>query len=320
MSRLLLSGRSLALSYRIGAGRRASLLRALDHVDIDILSGESLGLLGESGSGKSTLGRCLAGAIRPDSGSLDFDGVDMIAPSASGTGILRREIQMVFQDPAQSLNPRMTIEATLAEHLRVQRYGDRSAIAHRIETVADLCGLPAVLLQRYPHELSGGQLQRVAIARAISTDIRLLVADEPVSALDGSTRAQIINLFRDLHHRLSLTSLIISHDLSVLAHVCRRIAVMYLGRIVEVAPAEELLAAPRHPYARALLAAVPVPDPVVERRKRRAPSEAVAPAATDDGIGCRFRSRCPIAGPRCAAETPELRVMASGHAVACHNI
>jgi oligopeptide/dipeptide ABC transporter ATP-binding protein len=310
----LVEAAALARHYRGARG----LLRALDGVDLAIARGETLGLVGESGSGKSTLGRTLVGLQVPSQGTVRFDGQDTAAASGEALRGLRRRRQLVFQDPSGALNPRMTIGATLTEHLRVQGWTRATARA-RVPEVLQQAGLPAAFAPRYPHELSGGQRQRAVIARAISTDPDFIVADEPVSALDVSTRAQIINLLRGLQRARGLTMLFISHDLSVVAHTCRRVAVMYLGRIVEVAPREALFATPRHPYTAALLSAVPVPDPVRERQRHRIILSGDTPDPFAPPSGCRFHPRCGLASDICARVDPPMLEQGAGHIAACHH-
>jgi oligopeptide/dipeptide ABC transporter ATP-binding protein len=310
----LVETENLHRHYRL-AGR--GVLRALDGVDMRVGPGETLGLVGESGSGKSTLGRTLVGLQVPTSGAVRFDGQDVAKASRGVLRALRRRRGLVFQDPSGALNPRMTLSATLSEHLRAQGFLGRT-IPQRVIDVLAQAGLSAGFAQRYPHEISGGQRQRAVIARAISTDPDFLVADEPVSALDVSTRAQIINLLRGLQRERGLSMLFISHDLSVVAHTCRRVAVMYLGRIVEEGPREALFARPLHPYTRALLSAVPVPDPVVERTRRRIILAGETPDPAAPPTGCRFHPRCPIAAAICSREDPALAVHAPEHRAACH--
>jgi oligopeptide transport system ATP-binding protein len=297
--------------------RPAPSVRALDDVSLAIARGETLGLVGESGSGKSTLGRCLAGLHRPDAGSIRFDGAEIANLGDAARAPFRRRIQMIFQDPYGSLNPRMTVGGAIEEHLRAQRFGGGGAIRARAAEVLDRVGLSARMKERYPHELSGGQRQRVVIARAIATHPDFVIADEPVSALDVSTRAQVINLMRDLQRQLHLTYLFISHDLSIVAHACRRVAVMYLGQIVEVADVDELFERPRHHYSHALLKAIPVPDP--DASAGRALLKGEVPSALVHPRGCRFHPRCPAALPVCAEVTPQLMPAGGGHFVACHN-
>ncbi len=294
------------------------MLRALDGVDLTIERGETLGLVGESGSGKSTLGRTLIGLQAPTRGTVRFDGDDTAGAAGDRLRALRRRRQLVFQDPSGALNPRMTIGATLTEHLRVQGFS-RAAARARVPEVLRLAGLPVEFATRYPHEISGGQRQRAVIARAISTDPDFLVADEPVSALDVSTRAQIINLLRGLQRARGLSMLFISHDLSVVAHTCRQVAVMYLGRIVEQAPRDVLFAAPRHPYTAALLSAVPVPDPVRERVRSRIILRGETPDPSAPPSGCRFHPRCPLATAVCREVDPPIRQLGPLHAASCHH-
>ena len=315
MTGKLVEAIGLARHYRIGHGR---VLRALDGVDMVIERGETLGLVGESGSGKSTLGRTLVGLQTPTHGSVIFDGQDTATRDRAALRLLRRRRQLVFQDPSGALNPRMTIGATLAEHLRVQGW-DRRAVRECIPIILEQAGLPSAFAERYPHEISGGQRQRAVIARAISTDPDFIVADEPLSALDVSTRAQIINLLRGLQQTRGLSMLFISHDLSVVAHTCRNVAVMYLGRIVELAPREALFAAPRHPYTAALLSAIPLPDPPRERTRRRLILKGETPDPSKVPSGCRFHPRCPIATEICARVDPEMRRLAPRHSAACHH-
>ncbi len=293
-------------------------LRALDGIDIAIERGETLGLVGESGSGKSTLGRTLVGLQAPTRGTVRFDGADTAGVTGPALRQLRRRRQLVFQDPSGALNPRMTIGATLTEHLRAQGW-DRAAARARVPDVLRQAGLSPDYATSYPHEVSGGQRQRAVIARAISTDPDFLVADEPVSAVDVSMRAQIINLLRALQRARGLSMLFISHDLSVVAHTCRRVAVMYLGRIVELAPREALFATPLHPYTAALLSAVPLPDPVRERARSRIilPGETPDPSAPPSG--CRFHPRCPLATEICMRVDPPMRMLAPHHATSCHH-
>jgi oligopeptide/dipeptide ABC transporter ATP-binding protein len=311
----LVEAASLHRHYMRPGGRT---LRALDGVDIAVAAGETLGLVGESGSGKSTLGRTLVGLQTPTTGAVRFAGRDVAGADAAFARLLRRRRALVFQDPSGALNPRMTLGATLSEHLRAQDF-PRREIADRVPLVLAQSGLPAAFAQRYPHEISGGQRQRAVIARAISTDPDFLVADEPVSALDVSTRAQIINLLRGLQRARGLSMLFISHDLSIVAHVCRRVAVMYLGRIVEEGPREAIFDRPLHPYTVALLSAVPVPDPQAERTRRRIILAGETPDPAAPPPGCRFHPRCPIATEICRTDDPALLAHAPDHRAACHH-
>jgi len=285
----------------------------VDGVDLDIAEGTTLGLVGESGSGKTTLGRALLRLIEPQSGSVVFDGVEVLNASRNELRRLRREMQIVFQDPFGSLNPRMTVGRIVAEPLVIHGIAAGRALQQRVGELLERVGLRADHALRYPHEFSGGQRQRIGIARAIAIGPRFLILDEPVSALDVSIQAQIINLLDDLRRELSLTCLFIAHNLAVVRHISDRVAVMYLGRIVETAAADELYARPRHPYTHALLAAAPNPDPAVRRER---PAWVGAPPS-----GCPFHPRCPFVTERCRVERPELLTMVNGppdHPVACH--
>lgn len=299
-------------------GRRGRPAVAVDDVSLDVLPGESLGLVGESGSGKSTVGRLALRLIDPTAGRVEFDGQDITDLTGRPLRALRSEMQAVFQDISGSLSPKMTIGQLLAEPLRFHRglpKGDRSDVAAELlKTV----GLARHHLGRYPYELSGGQRQRVSLARALAVEPRLLVLDEPVSALDVSTQSQAINLLRDLQDRLDVAYLFIAHDLFVVHHVSDRIAVMYLGAIVECGTAEQVYASPRHPYTNALLSAIPHPDPNVEMRRKRVILSGEVPSPTNIPSGCRFRTRCPYAMEVCAVEVPPMLPFADGGAVACH--
>jgi oligopeptide/dipeptide ABC transporter ATP-binding protein len=305
----------LSRLYRVSRNR---VLRAVDHVDMNVGRGTTLGLVGESGSGKTTLGRTLVGLQAPSLGAILFEGQDVAGASGQRLVRLRRQRQIVFQDPSGALNPRMTIGDTIVEHLRVQGWARVDARA-RAQEVFEQAGLSRQYLPRYPHEISGGQRQRAVIARAISTDPAFIVADEPVSALDVSTRAQIMNLLRDLQASRGMTMLFISHDLSVVAHMCRQVAVMYLGRIVELAPRETLFRTPLHPYTMALLSAIPLPDPARERTRPRIALIGEAPDPAAIPSGCRFRTRCPRATDLCRQTDPPMRQATLDHSFACHH-
>jgi len=300
--------------YKVGRGT----LRALDGVDLAIAPGETLGLVGESGSGKSTLGRTLLGLQAPTHGTVRFDGADIAGAHGDRLRALRRRRGLVFQDPSGALNPRMTVGATLYEHLLAQGF-PRLGIAGRATEVLGQAGLGSEYAGRYPHELSGGQRQRAVIARAISTDPDFIVADEPVSALDVSTRAQIINLLRGLQRARGMSMLFISHDLSVVAHTTQRVAVLYLGRVIELASRADLFASPLHPYTQALMSAVPLADPVRERTRRRVVLAGDIPDPTAPPSGCRFHPRCWRATQICAEVDPPLIDHAPAHAAACHH-
>ncbi len=301
--------------YNIAKGRT---LRAVDGVDLTVGRGAMLGLVGESGSGKSTLGRTLVGLQTPTSGEIRWEGLNTASADRTRLTALRRQRQIVFQDPSGALNPRMTIGDTIVEHLRVQGWS-RAEARQQASKVLEQSGLSSSFLSSYPHEVSGGQRQRAVIARAISTDPAFIVADEPVSALDVSTRAQIMNLLRDLQRMRGLTMLFISHDLSVVAHMCRDVAVMYLGRIVELAPRAALFNTPLHPYTAALMSAIPVPDPVRERTRARSVLKGEPPDPAAIPSGCRFHTRCPKATDLCRQVDPVTRLLGSNHQVACHH-
>ncbi|RYC29928.1 ABC transporter ATP-binding protein [Lichenibacterium minor] len=295
---------------------RGPVVRAVEDVSLDIRRGETLGLVGESGSGKSTLGRAVLRATVPTAGRIAFDGEDITGWSAGRLRALRPRMQMIFQDPFSSLNPRMTVGDIVGAPFVIQRkgLGPAERRARVVEALATV-GLPERAADRYPHEFSGGQRQRIGIARALVMEPDFLVADEPVSALDVSIQAQVVNLLMEVRRRLSLTVLFISHDLAVVGHVCDRVAVMYLGRIVEIADTRTLFADPRHPYTEALFAAVPIPDPTLRRPRVKLEGDLPSPLAAPSG--CAFRGRCRHALPACAEIVPPLRAVGPGHAAAC---
>jgi peptide/nickel transport system ATP-binding protein len=296
---------------------RQGVVHAATEVDLHIARGETLGLVGESGCGKSTVARAIAQLPRPTAGTVDFDGVELTALRGRELRLRRREFSFVFQDPTSSLNPRRRVQDIVSQPLRIAGVGrdERRAAARDL---LQQVGIDPNRGDRYPHEFSGGQCQRISIARALASQPRLLICDEPVSALDVSVQAQIINLLQEASAERQLAMLFVSHDLSVVRKVADRVAVMYLGRLGEVAPSDRLYTAPAHPYSRALLDAIPLPDPG-RRDRTRTPLTGELPSPRNPPSGCRFRTRCPLADERCAAEVPALREIAEGHLVACHH-
>ena len=319
MSEPLLEVRELVKHFPIRRGpfgRPAGQVRAVDGVSFEVRQGEVLGLVGESGCGKTTTGRCVLRLIEPTSGTVRFDGRDITRLSRRELRPLRRQMQVIFQDPYSSLNPRLTVGSMLSEALAIHGLARGAKARARVAELLELVGLSPDHAGRYPHEFSGGQRQRIGVARALAVEPRLIVADEPVSALDVSIQAQIVNLLQDLQRRMELTYLFVAHDLSVVEHISDRVAVMYLGRIVELAGAEALYRAPRHPYTLSLLSAIPAPDP--ERRHRRVVLTGDVPSPANPPPGCGFHPRCPIARERCSRESPALRELEPGHVSACH--
>jgi oligopeptide transport system ATP-binding protein len=321
-TRPLLAVRGLEVHFPVSRGllsRRAiGKVRAVDGVDLDLGRGEALGLVGESGCGKSTLGRAILQLVRPTAGQVRFDDRELTGLSEAELRPLRRRMQMVFQDPFSSLNPRMTVGDAVTEPMLAHGLASRADASDKAAALFRMVGLDPQMLRRYPHEFSGGQRQRVGIARALAVEPDFVVCDEPVSSLDVSIQAQIVNLLEELRERLRLTYLFIAHDLAVVRHLSDRVAVMYLGRIVEVAPKRSLYANPMHPYTKALLSAVPVPDRAVEASRQRMLLPGEVPSPLRPPTGCRLHPRCPMAREECRTVVPPLRPQADGHWVACH--
>ncbi len=317
----LLELRDVRMHFPVRAGlflRARRTLKAVDGVSLTLQPGETLGLVGESGCGKSTLGKCIVRLHQPTAGQIIFEGTDLASLGNRALKPHRRHLQMVFQDPVESLNARHTVGEIVGEPLDIHDLGDRADRRRQVLALLDKVGLPASAIDRYPFEFSGGQRQRIGIARALALNPRLLVCDEPVSALDVSIQSQVLNLFLDLQRELKLGYLFIAHNLAVVKHVSDRVAIMYLGRIVEVAPADDIYRAPKHPYTRALLSAIPRPDPT--RRRERIVLQGDVPSPIDPPSGCAFHPRCPFATDRCKVEAPALRPVPDNpaHTVSCH--
>ena len=319
---VLLDVRGLQMHFPVSKGvifqSRVGEIKAVDGVSFQIMRGETLGLVGESGCGKTTIGRCILQLLKPTGGEVRFRGQDLTQLSGRAMRPLRKELQVIFQDPYGSLNPRMTVGTIVEEPLIIHKIGDRNERKNRVQELFEVVGLNPNMMDRYPYEFSGGQRQRIGIARALAVNPTFIVCDEPVSALDVSIQAQVINLLRSLQERFDLTYLFIAHDLSVVRHISDRVAVMYLGKIVEITGRDELYRDPKHPYTRALLSAVPIPDPVVEASRERIILTGDVPSPIDPPKGCSFHPRCPFAMDVCREITPVLKQTTQGHSVACH--
>jgi peptide/nickel transport system ATP-binding protein len=319
----LLSVRGLKVHFPIRRGvlidRVVGHVKAVDGVDLDVTRGTTYGLVGESGCGKSTLGRAILRLVEPTAGQVLFDGVDVASLKGEALRRSRQKMQMVFQDPMGSLNPRQSVESILTEPMKAHNRMPEGGYEKRVRELLDIVGLPSNAASRYPHEFSGGQRQRIGIARAIALEPQLIIADEPVSALDVSIQAQVVNLLEELQQRLGLTYVVIAHDLAVVRHISETIGVMYLGSLVEQAPSDVLYEDPLHPYTIALMSAIPIPDPVVEERRERILLHGDLPSPANPPSGCRFHTRCPYRqATRCDDEVPALREVRPGHKVACH--
>ena len=321
---VILSVRNLVKHFPIMRGvliqKQVGAVHAVDGVDFDIFRGETLGLVGESGCGKSTTGRSILQLYRPTSGSVMFEGVDLVKAKGETLRKMRRRMQMIFQDPYASLNPRMTVGQIIGEPLIIHDVAHGDEVQERAESLLKLVGLNPAYTNRYPHEFSGGQRQRIGVARALALQPALIVCDEPISALDVSIQAQVVNLLEDLQEQMNLTYLFIAHDLSMVRHISDRVAVMYLGVVVELTTRDMLYEKPLHPYTQALLSAVPIPDPVVESRRQRIILKGDVPSPISPPSGCRFRTRCPLAENICAEKRPEFREVSPSHWVACHMV
>lgn len=317
----LLQVRDLKMHFPIYRGvfqRQVGAVRAVDGISFDVIRGETLGLVGESGCGKSTTGRTILQLYKPTAGEVNFDGANLITLHGEDLRKMRRKMQMIFQDPYASLNPRMTVEQIVGEPLIAHNVATGKEIEERVKHLLEIVGLNPSFISRYPHEFSGGQRQRIGVARALALQPSFIICDEPISALDVSIQAQVVNLLEDLQEQFNLTYLFIAHDLSMVRHISKRVAVMYLGVIVELTDRDELYNSPLHPYTQALLSAVPVPDPVLDAQRKRTILEGDVPSPANPPSGCRFRTRCPIAESLCAESRPDFREVKPGHFVACH--
>ena len=312
-TRTLLEVRNLVKHFPVD--NSDDVVQAVDDVSFDIIAGETLGLVGESGCGKSTVGKCLLRLHEPTSGEVLFEGKDIVGLPNSEMQPLRREMQIIFQDPYASLNPRLSVRSIIAEPLKIHKIGDKASQNTKVEDLLSKVGLDPKYADRYPHEFSGGQRQRIGIARALALNPKLIICDEPVSALDVSVQAQVVNLLQELQDEFGLTYLFISHGLAVVEHISDRVAVMYLGKIVEICDADKLYEDPLHPYSQALLSAIPIPDP--KHKRDRIVLKGDVPTPINPPTGCRFRTRCPIALEECSRVDPELRELKTGHFAAC---
>lgn len=298
--------------------RHAGNVMAVDGVSFDIYKGETLGMVGETGCGKTTIGRTILRLYEPTSGQIIFDGVDLVSLNDGQMREMRRRMQMIFQDPYASLNPRMTVGSIIAAPLEVHHVAKGKSKRERVQELLDLVGLNPEFVNRYPHEFSGGQRQRIGIARALAVNPDLIICDEPISSLDVSIQAQVVNLLEELQERLGLTYLFIAHDLSMVRHISDRMAVMYLSKIVELAGRDEVYMNPLHPYTRALMSAVPIPDPEIAEQRKRIILEGDIPSSSNPPVGCNFNTRCPFVKEVCFQQDPEFRELKPGHWVACH--
>ncbi len=320
---ILLKVEDLKMHFPIYRGvfqRQVGAVHAVDGVSFDVKRGETLGLVGESGCGKSTTGRTILQLYKPTAGNILFEDVNLVSLKNEEMRQMRRKMQMIFQDPYASLNPRMTVEQIVGEPLMVHNVAAGAEIHDHVKHLLDVVGLNASFSDRYPHEFSGGQRQRIGVARALALQPSFIICDEPISALDVSIQAQVVNLLEELQEQFNLTYLFIAHDLSMVRHISKRVAVMYLGVIVELANRDDLYHAPLHPYTQALLSAVPIPDPVADAARKRKPLEGDVPSPVNPPSGCRFRTRCPIAEKMCAESRPDFREVSPGHFVACHMV